>query len=790
MLKHIFKISIRAFQRQRVYFLLKILGFAIGLSSSFFIYLYVKTETSYDKYHEKRDRIFAVLTEELTYGWTTKFTPYILASTLKSEFPEVINATTISNWHTNVQLGNEFVREQVKYAENELFEIFTLPILQGDPDNLLPSPNSVVVSEKIVKKYFNNENPIGEQLTIQHPSGELSQLTVSAIMKDIPPTSTLKADMIGNIILPIKDIERRFNDKNAAQNWDWDFANTYILLQEGSSFTELEQKLVAFKEKYVGKDRQWKWSLQNIAKTYLHSENVDSSSTGGSLETIYIYISIGSLILLIACINYVLLTTAYSLTRVKEIGIRKVVGAHRIVLIKQVVGESIIFSILAFPVAVILVHFFLPSVNILLNGKLYFSYANYGNYVKSFLIITMVVGFLSSIYPAFYISSFSPLKILKSDRTHLSGKKYFRKGLIILQAVIFIVLIAFTGIIHLQIRYAQSKDLGFNKENLVIVEIPNNVFQQHYNAFINSIKSNPNIINVAGAYYGPPQENNDLILIPDVEDPSIEHRLALMLFDYNFLETLEFKILEGRSFSSKYSTDSLSILLNESAVKTLGLTRPIGEEIEGKKIIGVIQDFHLHPFHKKIPPIYIGLSPINWIENIYIRVDNDNISSTLDFIESMWREFAPDDSFQYRFFDDALQELYGEEKSFGKVVGLFCLIAILLASIGLLGLSMFLSEQGYKEIGIRKVFGASVAIIFKKIGLEYFRLIAIANLLAFPIAWYTLTKYMQSFEYKTKIGIKLFVISAALSFLIVFITILFSTIKSARTLPSKSLRYE
>ncbi len=790
MLRHFLITSIRQIKKNKTLFLLKLIGLAIGLASSFFIFLYAKTETSYDKYHEKRDRIFKVLTENLTYQWTTNWTPFILASTLKNEFPEVVKATTISNWITYVQSGEDFIREKVAYADPELFEIFTLPIVQGDPENLLPFPNSVVISEKMVTKYFKDKNPIGKELTIQHPDKEISQLTVSAIMKDIPSTSTFKANLIGNIIHSIKDIEKRFNDPNAAQNWQWDFANTYILLLEGSSFTELEEKFPSFQNKYLGKDLKWKFSLQNISRTYLHSENVDNISTGGSLSTIYIFVSVGALILLIGCINYILLTTASSLTRIKEIGIRKVVGANRFILVKQVMGESLLFSILAFPVAVTLVHILLPSVNELFSGKLYFSYKSYGVYLQYFLIITLGVGFFSGIYLASYISSFSPLQILRSRSYHGIKKNYFRRCLIILQSVIFIVLIDFTGIIYFQIHYTQNRDLGFNKQDLIILNIPNNEFEKHYNSFLNAIRSNPNIINAAGAYYGPPEENKDLIRIPSVEDPSVQLLFAWMLIDYNYLETLEFKIEEGRSFAEQYSTDSLCILLNETAVKTLALAHPIGEIINGKKVIGVIKDFHLHSFHKKIPPMYIGLSPITWIETIYIRVNHDDFGSTLKFIETKWNEFAPDVTFQYKFFNNALDELYGEDTDFGKVISLFSFVAIFLASIGLLGLSLFLAEQRKQEIGIRKVFGASVATVIKFIAIEYIGLIAIANLIAFPVAWYTLYKYLQNFEYRTKIEIWLFVLSAALSILIVLITISFSTFKAAKTLPAKTLKYE
>jgi putative ABC transport system permease protein len=510
----------------------------------------------------------------------------------------------------------------------------------------------------------------------------------------------------------------------------------------------------------------------------------------GNINNVYIFSLIGIIILVIACINYTILSTAKSSTRSKEIGIRKVLGAGKNTLLKQILGESVLISFISLPVALLLAHLLLPSVNQLFRKQLVIHYSENWQFIAGFILLTLFVGLISGSYLAFYLSSFQPVDVLKSKINIGITRSIYQKILIIIQLIIFVVLILGTCIIYKQIHYALHKDMGLNKEGLVIIHYDDDGFRKRYESFKNEISKNPDIINVSGAMFSPPYNGGMQWDVPRIDDPDQIIKVEGLAVDFNYIETLGFTLSEGRTFSKEFGSDSSAIMLNETAVKKLGLADPVGKMIDDRLIIGVIKDFHLHSFHKAIMPMIIDIMLMKYAGEVVVRIKPDNISTTMNFIEDKWKEFAPDVPFDYSFFDDALEELYSEEQRFGKIISLFTLLAVFIASIGLFGLSLFIGEQRVKEIGIRKVFGSSVSRIVKLILKEYLLMVLIANLIAWPVAYFIMNKWLQNFAYHAKIDFWLYIGAAALSMFIVLMTMSFQTIKAAQTNPAETLKYE
>ena len=575
---------------------------------------------------------------------------------------------------------------------------------------------------------------------------------------------------------------------------DWTatyFGQTYLLLPENYDPAKLEAKFPEFEATYIPEESKIKFRLQSLKDVYLRSSHLVNNRTAtGNIKNVYIFSLIGFLILVIASINYTILSTARASTRSKEIGIRKVTGAGRKTLVRQILGESIITSFISLPLALLLAHLLLPSVNQLFRKDLAFQLTENWHFIAGFILLTLLVGLMSGSYLAFYLSSFKPVDVLKSKINTGINKSVYQKILITIQLVIFIVLLLGTGIIFRQIRYVQNKDMGFNREGLMTIYHDDDEFRKRYFSFKNEVIKHPGVLNVSATMFGPPYNGGMQWEIPLKDNPDEIVRVEGLAVDFNYIETLEFTLLAGRAFSEEYGSDSSAIILNETAVKKLGIDDPVGEVIQDRTVIGVIKDFHLHTFHSEIMPMVIDIMDMKYSHDVVIRIDPENVSNTIAFIEEKWKEFAPDSPFEYSFFNDALEALYDDEKRFGKIISLSTLIAVFIACIGMFGLSLFIGEQRIKEIGIRKVFGSSSTQVVMLILKQYMLMVLIANLVAWPVAWYVMNRWLQNFAYRTKFEIWLFFAVAALSMIIVLATITFQTVKAAQTNPSETLKFE
>lgn len=790
MLIHYFKIAFRNITRSKIVSIISIAGYAAGLTSALLILLYVLNETGYDRYHKNRDNIYRVL---INYAgsWETPLAPYVLAPAMKNSFPEILSITRINWLSADVKKGEEFISDvRFRSADYGIFKIFTFPFLEGDPESALIDPFSVVISRSVEKEYFNNQDALGKVLTIQL-WGEEIQLTVTGVMDIIPANSTFQADFIVPTDLAARYWSRRLNYKDLIINWQASFGQTFVLLPENYKPSELEKKLPVFEKTYVPEGLGMTFHLQPLMSMYLRSSHlVNNFVIHGDIRRVYIFSLTGLIILVIASINYIILSTARSSTRSKEIGIRKVLGAGKNNLVKQILGESVITAFISLPVALLLAHLLLPSVNQLFREQLVVHYAENWQYIAGLILLTLFVGLISGSYLAFYLSSFRPVEVLKSKINTGITRSVFQKALIIIQLIVLIVLILGTGIIYRQIHYALHADMGLNKEGLVIIRYDDDNFRKRYESFKDEISKNPGIVNVSGAMFSPPYNGGMEWEVARMDDPDQMVKVEGLAVDFNYIETFGFRLKDGRTFSKEFGSDSSAIMLNETAVDQLGLVDPVGKMIDNHPIIGVIEDFHLHSFHKEIRPMIINIMDFKYARDVVVRIKPENISETVAFLGEKWKEFAPDLPFNYIFFDDALEELYSEEQRFGKIISLFTLLAVFIGSIGLFGLSLFIGEQRVKEIGIRKVFGSSVSRIVNLILKEYILMVLIANVIAWPIGYFIMNKWLQNFAYHIKIDFWLYIVAAALSMFIVLATMSFQTLKAAHTNPAEILKYE
>jgi putative ABC transport system permease protein len=792
MLKHYLKTAIRNILKDKVYAIINIIGLAIGLACSFFMLIYVLNELNYDQVHEKHSRIFRVHHDISLLDFKTDQTPLELGPSLKEEYPEVENYVRIHIYpKIKVKQGIDYVKEESIYlVDSSFFNVFTFPLIVGDKAHLLTEPNSVVISEKIAKKYFENENPVGKPLSLKGFAGNF-ELKISGVMKDISKQSTVWADFICNFDMLDNS---KAGGKNSNQ-WEQDFYVTYLLLKENAKIADLKMKMPDFEKRHSPQNKSYKFTFQPLMDSYLLSEEfVNYRFPRGDYKSVKLFGFIGLLILFIAGINYIILSTARTARRTKEIGLRKVFGANKVMLVRQVLSESVLVTFIALPLAIFFVKIFLPIVSKLFYTELKFTLSDCGNYLLYFTLITLFIGLFSGSYLSIYLTRFQPIAILRNKVMSVNHRNYFRKAIVVVQLVIFIVLSICTTVIYRQLHYIHTKDLGFNKENLLIINCDD--FGGKYISFKNEIKTNTNIENICGAQFLPPAYNFMSFECPKAYDANQKVTIEGLAVDFDFVKTFQIKIVKGMDFPKNYKyniqSDTNKLLLsNESTIKELGIKNPINYKIsQFSAIIGVVKDFNFHSLHSKIPPLIIGpLINIDYVSQIAVRIRPENKTETIKYLEKKWKEFSKE-PFDYYFIDDRLDDMLKKENKQAKILRIFSFFAIFIAMLGLFGLSLFTSQQRTKEIGIRKVHGASITDIMRLLSKEYITLVIIANILAAPIAYYFMNKWLQNFAYHINIEWWVFGLVFILSLIIVLLTVSWQAYRAAKKNPVVTLKYE
>jgi putative ABC transport system permease protein len=794
MLKNHFKIALRNLWRHRVFSFINITGLSVGITACFFIFMYVAFELSYDKFHTKADRIYRLVTDIKTPSETitTDVTSWAFAPNIKADFPEVESYVRTSGGSFLVRKGNvKFQEERTLFADSSFFKVFDFKLIKGNPKTALSAVASVVFTETAAKKYFGKADPLGQTILL---SGEGIPAMVTGVMKDIPGNSQIKADML----LSMSTLTQKFN-KGIEEQWGNYGATTYLLLKPGVNAKTLQAKFPAFVEKRNGEESRKRQmfatlSLEPLKDVYLHSKR--GGQEVGSISNVYIFSIVAVFILLIACINFINLTTARSVERAKEVGIRKVVGAAKGELAGQFIGESVVLCLIAFVITVILSALLLPLFN-QLSGKI-ISAGVFSNpyYILILLGISIGIGFLAGIYPAIVLSSFKPVMVLKGRFSTGTKGNLLRKSLVVAQFSISIALIIGTIIVYNQMDFMRNRDLGFSKDQMLVMDSNGDTGKD---AFQQSIRSIPGVKSVALSSSVPGGGNNGAY--SEIENKKGDLQIAnldLYFVDFDYLNQFKIKMVAGRPFSKDFiSTDtSQAMILNEEAIKLFGYSSPqqaIGRRFkqwgrEGK-IVGVMKDFHFRSLQEKIKPLSMRVE-LGGLNLVSVKVDAKNLPATLAAIESKWKQVIPNRPFSYYFLDEFFDRQYRSEQRFGKLFFNFAILAIAISCLGLLGLASYSTYQRTREIGIRKVLGASTPGIVNMLSKDFMKLVSISFVIATPVAWYFMHKWLQDFAYRIDIHWWVFAISGILAMVIALTTISFQAIKAAIANPVKSLRSE
>jgi putative ABC transport system permease protein len=793
MIKNYLKIAFRNLWRHRVFSFINIMGLTVGMAACFLIFLYIKFELSYDSFHTKADRIYRVVsdiktpTEVINAGGPSWAAP----PNIKDEFAEVESFVRTTGDNLLIRKGDvKFQEENALWADSSLFKIFDFKLLKGNPQTALKEPFSVVFSETSAKKYFGDKDPMGQTLLI---TGDGLPATVTGVMKDIPENSQIKADMV----LSMTTITKQWN-KSLDSQWGNYGAKAYILLKPGTNAKNLQGKFPAFLERRNGTEMKKSQMyatllLEPLRDVYLRSTR--NGSKTGNINNVYIFAIVAIFILLIACINFVNLTTARSAERAKEVGIRKVVGAAKTQLARQFIGESIIICLIAFMLAVLLSAIFLPSFNQLAGKTISDGIFEHGQYVFYLFLAAIGIGLLAGIYPAFVLSSFKPVIVLKGRFATGNRGILLRKGLVVAQFSISVALIIGTIVVYNQMNYMRSRDLGFSKDQMMVMDTNGDPGKE---AFRQAITGIPAVKATAMSSSVPGSGNPGAY--SEIENKKGELQIAnldLYYVDFDYINLFKIKMAAGRPFSKDFMTDTTqAMILNEAAVKMFGYSSPqqaIGRRFkqwgrEGK-IIGVTKDFHFRALQEPIKPLSMRIEP-GGSNLVSVNIAAANLPATIAAIENKWKTLIPNRPFSYFFLDEYFNKQYRGEEKFGKLFLNFAILAIFISCLGLLGLASYSTMQRTKEIGIRKVMGASVKGIINLLSKEFLTLVVLSFFIAMPVAWYFMHAWLKDFAYRTDISWWVFVLAGILALLIAITTVSFQAIKAAIANPVKSLRTE
>lgn len=793
MIKNYFKITLRVFTRNKGYSFLNLFGLSIGIAVSIIGFLYVLNELSYDRFNENSERIHRIAVDALI-GDTEIYQAYTAAmytQALYDDFPEIEKVCRISTEEFYIEFEDKkFVENRVLSVDSTFFDMFTFPVVKGKVTNLLNQPNCVVLTESTAQKYFGTNDPINKVIK----SGS-RQFKVISVIEDIPENSHFHFDMAVSLI----SFDGFYN------NTGW-YANNfrqYILLNKNTDYKKVEARLPDFVDKYLYKGQRekitasgsrWDLYLQPLTSIHLNSNLRGEFEANGRKEYVYIFLIVSVFILLIACINFINLSTARATKRSKEVGVRKVVGSGKIELVRQFLGESIITSFIALVLAILMVEICLIYLPDLIGIELSMPYFSSTYILPGLISIGLLVGVFSGLYPAIILSQFKPILVLKGSSLSIGKTSWLRNSLVILQFVISVVLIIGTFLISKQLDILQNKNLGFDKENIIMIR-NSNIVENSMAVFKNEVGSLPSVKKVShsSCLPGIPMNNWGC----RVEGSDVGISLNIFHADEDFKDVMNIEISSGRYFSNEYGTDTMAIIINEAAQKLIAKEDILGTRINfyGDRyfhVVGVVKNIHYESKHQKVHPMAIlnMNHPDHNTGYITVKIAGGNYTQTINNLSDIWGKHANGFDFDYAFLDNQYDSMYQNEMQTKKLFLAFSFLAVFIACLGLLGLAAFLVQQKVKEIGIRKTFGASSLTITYLLSKEFSKWVLLANIIAWPLAWYFFDQWLNNFNYRTEIQWWYFVIAGLLSFVIALLTVSYQTIKSAKANPIESLRYE
>ncbi len=792
------KIVLRAILRHKGYAFINILGLALGLTCAVLMLLFVTFELSYDRYHANAERIFRVVYESQREG-RTRASAYLPSPLpIKEAFAEIEETARLFTYswmeQALVAYGDKsFFEDHFFLADPSIFTIFSFDVVRGDLRKAIEDPNSLVISQSAAVKFFGSDDPMGRILSVQNL--RQSRLRVTAVIRDMPKNSHFQCDFIA----PFSAGEDLFWDGFEERN----SSHTYLLLRPGASPAALEVKFGAFLEKHIGEEsRSARLALQALPTIHLHSHLNGEIEPPGDFGTVLLLASLAIIVLAVAAINFVNLATARSINRAREVGLKKVVGADRSSLVRQFMAEAVLFSFLALPAAIALVQVMLPAFNAILEADLSFDFAGNGRLYAGAVLMTFLLGVVSGIYPALIVSRFMPIAVLRG-RFHLGGRgALLRRALVVFQNSATVILLIGAMVVFNQMRYIRDKDLGFDREPIVIIPVKDYESVRSYDLVRTAFEENSAVRSVT-ASQGIPSEFRSAHAVwfeglPAGEDIEI----AASTVDFGFLETYGIPLAEGRDFSRDFGTDEKqAYLINESAARAFGWAEPLGRKIqfsnrglmrpeyEMGEVVGIVRDFHFRSLHEEIRPLVLKIHKER-ITHIAVRIAPGRTLLALDHLNSRWKNILPGRPLEFSFFDANVERLYRKDRKTGRVFAYAMALSIMIAALGVFGLASFSAAQRTKEVGIRKMLGASVRNIVWLLSKDFARLVILANALAWPLAYYFMNRWIRGFAYRAELPLWIFVFAAAFSFLVAFAAVGGRAVKTALANPVVSLRHE
>jgi putative ABC transport system permease protein len=786
MLKNYFKILIRNMYRNKGYTVISITGLAAGLVCCILILLWVQDELNFDRFHVKSDDIYRVYIEDHfpdgrinAYG----VTPGPLGDALKAEYPEVIDYVRIRvSKNTTVKVGDRtFNEKNFAFADPSIFEVFTFPFVKGNPLNSLADPSSIVMTRTACEKYFGDENPMGQVIHVD----DRFDFTINGIIEDVPSNSHFTFDFVVSY-----ELLKKYGAK--IDEWGSIGTYTYILLQKDIPYQDFASKIRDYLKTKSSKSIT-EPHLQPLVDIHLRSKSIMGMGAEGDIRYIYIFSAVAAFVLLIACINFMSLTTARSAKRAREVGMRKVAGAKRMDLILQFFSESFFFSLVALLLAMILLQFLLPAFNALAGKQIALNVNDFSGKILWTVAIALITGMISGIYPAMFLSSLQPVDVLKAPLTRGKRGSTFRRVLVVTQFSLSIILIVGTLQVARQLDYIRNQNLGFDKDNLLYVAIPGNL-AQGYESIKHELSELPGVEDVTAASDLPTRVRiSSHGAFWEGKDPEEMVELKILYVDYDYAKTLGLTVAEGRFFSEDFASDKQeAFVLNQAAVKAMALRSSIGKAFEMNRkgtIVGIVQDFHFSSLHQAIQPLVMMASQNN-LTHFILRIRSDNIPSTIGLLKNTWTRITSGYPFEYGFVDERIDSLYGVERRVGKIFGCFTMLSILISCLGLFSLASFSAELRTREIAVRKVLGAQIPGIIYLLSKEFAKLVLIAALLAWPVAYVVMEKWLGSFAYRVTNSAGTFILSAALALVISQLTVGYQTVRAASANPVDALKYE
>jgi len=789
MIKNYLKIAWRNLWRNKFFSVINIMGLALGIACSVLIILWVQNEVGMDAFHKNSDRLYQVI-ERQYYDHKIMgqySVPGVLAEQMKKDLPQVEYATNMAwNSQNTFRVGTKIIKLEGNAADKDFFKIFSYPLIQGNIETALNAPVNIAISRKMAGEFFGSpQEAMGKTLRYENRK----DFKVTAVFEDLPHNASNHFEFLINW-------QSFLEDNKWAKDWGNNGPVAFITLKAGTDAAAFNKRIARWMDTY-DKDQspafREQLGIQKFSDVYLHSTFKEGVPTDGRIEYVHLFSIIAVFILVIACINFMNLTTARSVKRAREIGVRKVVGAVRGVLMQQFIGEAIFLTFIATLIALVIVMLLLPVFNSVTQKQIGFPFADIKFWI-GIIGLTVITGLLSGSYPALFLSSFNPVKVLKGTIKLSTGAAWFRRGLVVVQFIMSIVLIIGTIVISMQINYVQTKNLGYDRENLIYIPLEGDLGPK-YKIFKDELLRMPGVQDITKLSDSPVGFGSTTSGVKwEGKDPNTNVMFTQVSAGYDYIKTMKLHMIAGRDFSRDFATDSSNYIINESSLKRIGYTDPIGKPFTmwGKqgKIIGVVKDFHFSSLHEAILPLIIHFGEPDTYGNALIRTKPGQTKQALASAEKLCKDLNPNFQFTYYFADAEYQKLYQNEQVVGSLSNAFAFLAIFISCLGLLGLAMFTAQQRVKEIGIRKVLGASVGSLFTLLSKEFLLLVVIALGIASPVAWLAMNKWLEGYSYHSPIQWWVFVLSAVISIMIALITVSFQSVKAALMNPVKSLRSE